>query len=314
MPRQPRLEYEGAIYHVINRGNYRRHVFSTDGAKEAFLRGLDETATKLGWRIHAWVVMSNHFHVALETPHGDLVQGMRTWQGTFGTRFNRLRTERGHIFQGRYKSLLVEGEDYLGSLCHYIHLNPIRARICTKEEIGDWPWSSIHWLFNPRKRPAWFEPATALGHAGRLADNKRGHRSYLEYLSFLAADPRAQREHKFNEMCRGWVLGSLSFKKSLIEQHEELNQNAKAMRQGIGAEIEALWETQLQELLKRSRRSENDLAQAPKSAGWKVELAAAMKAQTTATNQWLSDHLHMSGLHEVSRLVSRWKRDRANSR
>lgn len=135
MPRQPRLEYEDAIYHVINRGNYRRDVFATDGAKEAFLTALDETASKLGWKVHAWVIMSNHFHVALETPNGDLVAGMKQWQGSFATRFNRLRTERGHIFQGRYKSLLVEGEDYLGALCHYIHLNPVRAKVVATDGV-----------------------------------------------------------------------------------------------------------------------------------------------------------------------------------
>ena len=100
MPRQRRIEYEGGIYHVINRGNYRSDVFGTEGAKAALLRGLGETAEKLGWRVHAWVIMSNHYHVALETPGGNLVEGMKHWQATFGTRFNRMRDERGHIFQG----------------------------------------------------------------------------------------------------------------------------------------------------------------------------------------------------------------------
>ncbi len=80
MPRQRRIEYEGGIYHVINRGNYRSDVFGTDGAKAALLRGLGETAEKLGWRVHAWVIMSNHYHVALETPGGNLVEGMKHWQ------------------------------------------------------------------------------------------------------------------------------------------------------------------------------------------------------------------------------------------
>ena len=97
MPRQPRIEFEGACYHVINRGNYRAHVFKSDGAKQALLKTLGETAQKLGWKVHAWVIMTNHFHVALETPPGNLVEGMKLWQGSFATRCNRLRKEQGPI-------------------------------------------------------------------------------------------------------------------------------------------------------------------------------------------------------------------------
>ena len=120
MARKLRLESEGGIYHVISRGNYRAPVFRADKTKAAFLNCLDEACAKTGWRVHAWCLMSNHYHLAVETPRANLVEGMRWLQGTFSVRFNRLRQESGHLFQGRYKSLLVDPVGGLGPLCHYI--------------------------------------------------------------------------------------------------------------------------------------------------------------------------------------------------
>ena len=139
MARKLRLEYPGAIYHVINRGNYRADVFRTEGAKAAFEACLFEACAKSGWVLHAFVVMCNHYHLALETPEGNLVTGMQWLQATFANRFNRLRGERGHLFQGRYKSLLVETGAALGQVCDYIHLNPVRAGAVPAERAGRIP-------------------------------------------------------------------------------------------------------------------------------------------------------------------------------
>lgn len=97
-------------------------------------------------------------------------------------RFNRLRKEHGHLFQGRYKSLIVDS-DRLGSLCHYIHLNPVRAKICSVASLADWGWSSFHWLYDSKRRAKWYSAEAALSHAGELADTKQGRTKYLEYLS-----------------------------------------------------------------------------------------------------------------------------------
>src|ERR1700674_1216405 len=108
MPRKLRIEYENALYHVLNRGNYRRDVFETEGAAEAFLSVLEEGSAIFGWRVHAYVVMRNHYHLAIETPKANLVDGMHWVQGTIAARFNRFRKVRGHLFQGRYQAILLE--------------------------------------------------------------------------------------------------------------------------------------------------------------------------------------------------------------
>ncbi len=108
MARKLRLEFPGACYHVINRGNYRANVFQSEKTKAAFVSCLFEACVKSHWLLHAFTVMRNHYHLALETPEGNLVAGMQWLQSTFANRFNRLRDERGHLFQGRYKALLVE--------------------------------------------------------------------------------------------------------------------------------------------------------------------------------------------------------------
>jgi len=309
MPRQPRIEFEGACYHVINRGNYRSNIFKSDGAKQALLKALGETAQKLDWKIHAWVIMTNHFHVALETPKGNLVEGMKLWQGTFATRFNRLRKEQGHIFQGRYKSLLVDSGSHLGALCHYIHLNPIRARVCRVDDLKSWPWSSLHWMLNPKLRPEWFSPVAALDHGGGWPDTTKGHRLYVDYLKWLSAASNAKRELFFDEMCKGWVLGSAQFKKGLLQDREELHDRNLRSGTALDEGNSLLWADSLSALLHKGGFELKDALDTPKSAPWKIVIAAAMKSKTTVTNRWLADHLNMGGHHEVSRRVNGWHRN-----
>jgi REP element-mobilizing transposase RayT len=121
----------------------------------AFLTWLDEACGKTGWRVHAWCLMSNHSHLPMETPRANRVEGLQWLQGMFSTRFNRLRRERGHLFQGRYRSLLVDAAGGLGPPCHSIHLNPVRAKLWSVAQLPAWPWSSVHGLMAPKPHPSW---------------------------------------------------------------------------------------------------------------------------------------------------------------
>ena len=302
MARNLRIESAGASYHVLTRGNSRADVFSSEGAKRAFLKCLGEACAKTGWKVHAWCMMTNHYHLAIETPEPNLVEGMQWFQGTFAARFNRFRREHGHIFQGRYKALVVEAGAALGALCHYIHLNPVRAGILDVEQLGLWPWSSYRWLQHPDKRADWFRPGPALESAGSLADTPAGRNCYQDYLRWLSAETIAQQHLGFDRMSRGWALGSQDFKQELM--HEEKRRRA-ALSLGTTETLEArelAWTDEIQRLkalLPRVNDGTNS-----KSADWKVAIATHMKDVTTASNRWLAEHLEMGSLFTVSRLTA----------
>ncbi|MDP1578830.1 MAG: transposase [Candidatus Didemnitutus sp.] len=302
------MESETGVYHVLNRGNYRTDIFRSDKTKTAFLMCLGEACEKTGWEVHAWCLMSNHYHLALSTPNANLVDGMRWLQGTFSTRFNRMRREAGHLFQGRYKSLVVDPEGGLGPLCHYIHLNPVRAKLCPVSGLSDYRWTSLPWLMETKRRPGWYQPQPALAHAGALADTPAGRRKYLAYLDWLAEDEAERKKQRFTEMSKGWIIGTSDFAKTMIKEQQELVGRGRRMAAATQATREALWEEELTSLLAKLRRTPADLVQASKSADWKRALAATLKARTTATNRWLGETLHMGGLHEVSRQASAWQR------
>ncbi len=114
--------FSGAVYHVLNRGNYRHDVFAVDGSKEVFEETLFRACERSGWILHAYCLLDNHYHLALETSDANLSVGMQWLQSTFANRFNRSVKERGHVFQGRYKSLVVERDAYFGPLLNYVHL------------------------------------------------------------------------------------------------------------------------------------------------------------------------------------------------
>jgi len=310
MARPLRLESAAGVYHVLNRGNFRLDLFRSEKAKAAFLQCLDEACAKTGWEVHAWCLMSNHYHLAISTPHANLAEGMRWLQGTFAVRFNRFRAERGHLFQGRYKSLVVDPDGGLGPLCHYIHLNPVRAKLRPVADLPDYPWTSLHGLMRPKDRPTWYQPGPALAHAGELADTPAGRRKYLDYLSWLAEDEPAQQVQKFSTMSKGWIIGTKHFAKDMYKEHAEAVGQGRRMAREMTETRDEIWREELLTLLRQRRRGEPELAASPKSAEWKVALAAELKARSTVTNRWLGKALHMGGLHTVSRLVSAWQKER----
>jgi putative transposase len=308
MARPLRMESESGVYHILNRGNYRTDIFRSDKTKGAFLKCLGEACAKTGWRIHAWCLMSNHYHMAVSTPRANLVEGMRWLQGTFSTRFNRMRDECGHLFQGRYKSLIVDPDGGLGPLCHYIHLNPVRAKLRAISVLPDYPWTSLKWLVDARGRPDWYDPQPALDHAGELTDSPDGRRKYLEYLAWLTEDEPARKAQRFAEMSTGWVIGTSGFAKAMVKEKQVLVGRSRRTNMDLQETREAVWQDELNALLSRFGRSTADLAREKKSAVWKAAVAAELKIRTTATNRWLGEKLHMGALHEVSRRVSAWNR------
>lgn len=304
MPRKLRLEFPGAIYHVINRGNYRSHVFATDGARHAFEQCLFEVCGKSGWVLHAYVIMGNHFHLAIDTPDGNLVAGMQWLQATFASRFNRFRGEQGHLFQGRYKSLLVEEGEWLGKLCHYIHLNPVRAGIVTSEKLRTYRYSSYWFLRQPKLRPACLRACSALAGAGGLADTPAGWDAYGQYLAWQAAEGPAGKNKAYEAMSRGWALGTKEFRQALIADHRLCAASrawevlgAKEIRHAQCAEVFA-------RALRKLGKSAEHIRTDRKSAPWKVVVAAHLKTYSQASNRWLTEQLNMGSPVVVSQYTS----------
>ena len=140
MARPLRIEFSGAIYHVTSRGNARCAIYEDDEDRRAFLSALDRVMVRFHWICHAYCLMDNHYHLLIETPEGNLSQGMRQLNGVYTQGFNRRHNRVGHLFQGRFKAIVVDRDSYLLELCRYIVLNPVRAGEVSRPE--EYRWSS----------------------------------------------------------------------------------------------------------------------------------------------------------------------------
>ncbi len=160
MARSIRIEYEGALYHVTSRGNERRPIFFDDEDREAFLQFLGEGARRFGWVVSAWVLMTNHFHLVIQTPHADLSRGMHWINGSYAGWFNHRHERWGHLFGGRFKAFVIEKESYFKEVLRYVVLNPVRAKIVARPE--EYVWSSYRATAGLESAPAWFDAEAAL--------------------------------------------------------------------------------------------------------------------------------------------------------
>ena len=160
MSRPLRLEHPDALWHVTSRGNERRDIFRDDDDREEFLSTLARTVAMFRWRLYAWVLMNNHYHLLLETPEPNLSRGMRQLNGIYTQRFNRRHGRSGHLMQGRFKGILVEKEAHLLELCRYVVLNPVRAGAARSAR--DWRWSSYRATAGLESAPEWLDADAVL--------------------------------------------------------------------------------------------------------------------------------------------------------
>lgn len=140
MPRRLRLEFEGAIYHVMTRGNARQDIVQDDDDRTRLLTDLERSVLRYGWELLAFVVLSNHLHLPLKAPQPNLAKGMQAFLCADSVWSAKRRRRPGHLFQGRYKAEMIEDERYYGTVSRYIHLNPVRAGLVARPE--EWEWSS----------------------------------------------------------------------------------------------------------------------------------------------------------------------------
>jgi len=179
MARPLRIEYPGVVYHVTSRGNAYQDVFLDDTDREKFLEILEETAERFNWLCHAYCLMTNHYHLLIETVDPTLSRGMRQLNGVYTQAFNRRHDRVGHLFQGRYKAILVEKEAYLLELARYIVLNPVRAKMV--EKAREWKWSSYRATAGLCEAPSFLTTAWILS---QFADEKgKAQRLYRRFVA-----------------------------------------------------------------------------------------------------------------------------------
>ena len=164
MARPLRIELAGGLYHVTSRGDGREAIYLDDADRSGWLEGFEQVCERFNWVCHAWCQMTNHYHVVIETPEANLAQGMRQLNGVYTQRFNRRHGRVGHVFQGRYKGILVERDSYLLELARYVVLNPVRAGMV--QAPGDWRWSSYAAMCGLAPVPDWLETDWILGQFG----------------------------------------------------------------------------------------------------------------------------------------------------
>lgn len=179
MARPLRLEFPGALYHLTSRGDGREDVFLTAADREAFLQVLAQVVDRFGWLCHAYCLMDNHYHLLVETPQANLSRGMRQLNGVYTQAFNRAHGRVGHVFQGRFKSILVEKEPHLLELARYVVLNPVRARSVRRGV--DWPWGSYRATAGLEAAPSFLTVDWILGQFGR--NRRKAQEAYRRFVA-----------------------------------------------------------------------------------------------------------------------------------
>jgi putative transposase len=285
MPRKPRPISTEKPYHVYCRGNYKQPLFADEGAAEAFLETLGQVAEIHGWEVYAVAIMRNHFHLCVRTPRGDLSEGMHRLLTRFATRFNRLRKEQGHVFQGRFNAKLAPEGLSTRRIIDYIHLNPFRAGLCGIEELRFFPGTSLAAYMEPEAR-GWLAATQAMERFLGFPDTEDGRRAYLVALAQVAID-----DPKGEVFRRDWA-------DALREEAEAAKRQPRGVAGPVPPEVlveraerqrqlETSWEAEAGAALVDVGLAEDALAELAKAHPLKLEVARRLKARG-ATCGWIA--------------------------
>lgn len=201
MARQWRIEFEGALYHILSRGNQGQNIFIDDKDRRCFLNLLGDMCNRFFIDIFAYVFMNNHYHILLRTQQANLSNGMQWLGTTYTRRFNWKHSQSGHLFQGRYKSIIVENDAYLSQLSYYIHRNPLRAGLV--DRLADYPWSSYAAYAYGKKHPAWLKTKLILEQFNSQ-DRQKAYRQKVQKYS-------GEKKRIWEDVAHGFIYGSQNF-------------------------------------------------------------------------------------------------------
>ena len=210
MSRPWRIEYEGALYHLLSRGNQRNDIFIDDKDRNSFLNTVGEMSERFGIDVFAYVLMDNHYHLLVRTRQANLKKAMQWFGTTYTQRFNRRHSRSGHLFQGRYKSIIIQNDAYLLQLSYYIHRNPLRAGIVKR--LASYRWSSYNIYAYGRTAPVWLSTDLILS---QFAGTKDCHQNYRQKVQKYAYEEK----RLFEDLRHGLVLGSKQFVEKIRKKY-----------------------------------------------------------------------------------------------
>ncbi len=233
MARPLRIELAGGLYHVTSRGNARQDIFLDDDDRLCWLEIFGQVCERFNWVCHAYCLMSNHYHIVIETIEGNLSAGMRQLNGVYTQRFNRKHGRVGHVYQGRFKGILVEKDSYLVELSRYVVLNPVRAFMVSLP--GQWKWSSYNAMIDSVAQPKWLQTDWLLGQFGL----NRTH-AIIQYLDFVNSG--VGLPSIWQNLRNQIYLGNKDFvqglQNNLKSNSESVNEIPKAQRRPIAEPLE----------------------------------------------------------------------------
>jgi putative transposase len=331
MARNVRIEFAGAWYHVTARGNRDQDLFLDDTDRGFFLRTLGQACSRTGWRVHAWVLMGSHYHLLIDTPEPNLVEGMKWLQNTYTRRFNTRHKLWGRLFGDRYKAVLVEGGEgwYFTTLLDFIHLNPVREGLVQVREGGsvfDYPWSSARRAYAtidagslPWSRVE--EGLAAFGFGGDMW----GRRAFMERL-----DQRARQEGREaglvvrgsdargHSIGRGWYWGSKAFSEKCLALARPLIRARRNATYRSGDLNRAHDIGEASRIIDRALEvldvGPAELVRTPGSDPRKLAIAHMVIERTTVRRQWLAERLFMRSAGNVTQQVAKIQREQRGSR
>ncbi|MEO8858543.1 MAG: transposase, partial [Burkholderiaceae bacterium] len=211
MSRPLRIEFPGGVYHVTSRGDRREDIFLDDGDRVKWLALLGQVCDRFNWQCNAYCLMGNHFHIVVQTMEGGLSAGMRQLNGVYTQWHNRAHGRVGHLFQGRFKAILVQRDSYLLELARYVVLNPVRAGICAMPD--QWPWSSYNRTIGRVVNPRWLNTTCLLDQFSQKPEAAR--RAYIDHARAGVGLPSVWKDLK-NQL----YLGDEVFAQQLQERSE----------------------------------------------------------------------------------------------
>lgn len=238
MARPLRIEYPGAVYHVTSRGNARADIFADSADRLNFLALLESVVNRFSWICPAYCLMDNHYHLIIETPDGNLSMGMRQLNGVYTQAFNRRHKSTGHLFQGRFKAVIVEKESHLLELCRYVVLNPVRAGMVVSPQ--KWQWSSYRATAGSAKKEPYLSIDWLLGQFGEIRSEAR-----IKYRQFVK-DGMVEKEAPWEKLKGQIILGSDAFighVRELITGRDHITEIPRLQRTAGRPRLEELFPT-----------------------------------------------------------------------